>query len=255
MLVGVLGGMGPAATVDFMAKLTLMTNAGSDQEHVPMIVLSDPRVPDRSDAICGKGPSPLPALFAGIEKLEAAGAALIAIPCNTSHYWFRQLSEKARIPIVSIIEATVAATVEQTPNGGRVGIIATAGAIAGGIYQSELERRGLEAETLEESMRNQLVEGGIRAIKAGDLDQGQALLKSGLKAFRRAGCRSVILGCTEASVALDADRPNEGMRLIDSNGALVNQILNRIGRGVVPLPPRRNGFSDPDGAMAVTTSA
>ncbi|MCB1440133.1 MAG: aspartate/glutamate racemase family protein [Nitratireductor sp.] len=254
MLIGILGGMGPAATVDFMSKLTFMTNAGSDQEHVPVVVLSDPRVPDRSAAICGNGPSPLPALFSGIGKLEAAGATLIAIPCNTSHYWYTHLAARTAVPIISIIEATLTATIDETPVGSRVGVIATAGAIAGAIYQKELESEGFIPEVLDPDTRQRLIEGGIRAVKAGDLAQGRALLNSGLEAFRLAGCQSVILGCTEASVALEGTQSAEDLCLIDSNCALVKQVLRKIGRSIKPMPPRHRGHSESRSIMADSAS-
>lgn len=235
MLVGVLGGMGPAATVDFMAKLTSLTEAACDQEHVPVIVLSDPRVPDRSAAICNQGPSPLPALHNGLAVLEAAGAGMIAIPCNTSHFWYETLAAATAIPIVSIIEATIAEASRVTSEGGRVGIIATAGAIVGRVYQQPLEHTGYVAETLDEGVRHDLVEGGIRAVKAGAIDHGRQLLESAIEAFAQAGCESVILGCTEASVALEERISESGsggsqLQLIDSNRALASEILRRLDR-------------------------
>ena len=85
-MIGVLGGMGPAATLDFMAKLLRLTPAERDQDHVPLVVVSDPRVPDRVGPILrGRGESPLAALQAGVRRLERAGARCIAIPCHTAH--------------------------------------------------------------------------------------------------------------------------------------------------------------------------
>lgn len=92
-MIGVLGGMGPAATVDFLAKLVRLTPAHRDQDHIPVVVVSDPRVPDRVGPIMqGHGPSPLDALCRAISTLEQAGAACIAIPCHTAHFWYDQMS-------------------------------------------------------------------------------------------------------------------------------------------------------------------
>ena len=237
MLVGVLGGMGPAATGDFMAKLTAMTEARCDQEHLPVIVLSDPRVPDRSAAICKTGPSPLPALASKLSALEAAGVTLIAIPCNTSHYWYDKLAECVSVPIVSIVEATVSEVARHARKGARIGVIATTGAIIGRVYQEPLARAGYEPVTLAAKTRERLVEGGIRAVKAGEIAEGRALLETALARFAQSGCEAVILGCTEASVALEGDAPelqarNPALKLIDSNRALAIAVLTRTGRGL-----------------------
>src|SRR5690625_2384056 len=104
-VLGVLGGMGPAATADFMAKLAARTRAERDQDHIATLVYSDPSTPDRSDAMLHGGPDPLPALLHGIEYLCSAGVAAIAVPCNSAHYWFAQLSESASVPLLNIVDA------------------------------------------------------------------------------------------------------------------------------------------------------
>jgi aspartate racemase len=108
-MIGVLGGMGPAATVDFLAKLIRLTPAERDQDHVPVVVLSEPRVPDRVGPIMdGRGPSPLDALRRGIRTLERAGAGCIAIPCHTAHFWYDQMVASAHVPILHIADAVLA---------------------------------------------------------------------------------------------------------------------------------------------------
>src|SRR5690606_23936695 len=86
-LIGVLGGMGPLATVDFMQKLVAATPASRDQEHVPALISAIPQIPDRTRAFQGHGASPLPAMLACARRLEAAGAGVIVMPCNTAHIW------------------------------------------------------------------------------------------------------------------------------------------------------------------------
>ena len=90
-MLGVLGGMGPLATADFFAKLVAATSANADSDHVPVLILSEPRIPPRPPAIMGRGESPLPALLARRDQLLAAGATFLAIPCNTAHFWCDQL--------------------------------------------------------------------------------------------------------------------------------------------------------------------
>ena len=133
-LVGVLGGMGPLATVDFLAKLVEESPATRDQEHVPTVVWSVPQVPDRQQAMAGTGSSPLPAMLAGIARLNAAGATRIAIACNTAHHWFDALAAASEAPLIHIVDATLAA-LGPVPAAGPVGLIATRGLVASGLYQ------------------------------------------------------------------------------------------------------------------------
>lgn len=106
-LIGVLGGMGPAATVDLFNKFVTFTAAQRDQEHIPLIISSIPDIPDRTDALMHNGLSPLPVMRDYMHKLEDAGAECIVIPCNTAHYWFKELKDACHIDILSIIDTTV----------------------------------------------------------------------------------------------------------------------------------------------------
>ncbi|NCY26523.1 MAG: aspartate/glutamate racemase family protein, partial [Alphaproteobacteria bacterium] len=107
-MLGVLGGMGPLASAEFMRSLTLQTPALRDQDHLPAILVSDVRVPDRTAARLGTGPDPLPALLRGIRILEGAGCGAIAIPCNTAHGWFDAMQAATALPILHIVDAAAA---------------------------------------------------------------------------------------------------------------------------------------------------
>ncbi len=105
-LIGVLGGMGPAATVDLFNKFVTFTAAQRDQEHIPLIISSIPDIPDRTDALMHHGHSPLPAMRDYMHKLEDAGAECIVIPCNTAHFWFNELKECCHTELLSIVETS-----------------------------------------------------------------------------------------------------------------------------------------------------
>jgi aspartate racemase len=139
--IGVFGGMGPSATVDFMDKLVQLTPAKRDQDHLPVIVASFPQIHDRSRAILGVGPDPLPFLLKGIEFLNSVKVGVIAIPCNSSHHWYEQMSAASKVPILHIAASCVAALGEEA--GQRVAILATRGALASGFYQRALQERGI----------------------------------------------------------------------------------------------------------------
>ena len=229
-LLGVLGGMGPAATVDFLSKIISLTESPNDQGHLPVVAMIDPRIPDRSSAIRGEGPSPEPKLISLIKTLEGAGASAIVIPCNTSHYWYDVMSAATTVPILSMIVATVEGIRATVPVGASVGIMATEGTIGAQIYQKPLLAAGYVPQVLDIDRRTRFVEGGIRRVKAGDMAQGLTLLESALAEFIAEGCTHVILGCTEVSLAFAETLNRAKITLHDSNLILARKTLRHFGR-------------------------
>src|SRR5210317_1191178 len=129
---GVLGGMGPEATVDFMAKVIALTDASCDQDHVRMLVDHNPHVPDRQDAILGDGEDPGPVLAAMAAGLEASGADFLVVPCNTAYVYQDAILAATHIPLISIIGVSIAAATERAPQASRIGVLATDGCIKSG---------------------------------------------------------------------------------------------------------------------------
>jgi len=196
--VGVLGGMGPDATVDFMAKVISLTPANRDQDHIPMIVDNNPAVPNRQAALLGDGEDPSAAIGAMGRRLDAAGADFLVIVCNSAHAFLGQLREATTIPLVSIIETTADACAGYE----KVGILATDGCLASGLYQDALHSRGVETlvpevDELAELMRL------ISRIKAGDrgADVVDAMRALASLMIER-GAQALIAGCTEIPLVL-----------------------------------------------------
>ncbi len=142
--VGVLGGMGPDATVDFMAKVIAATPADKDQDHIPMLVDHDPTVPNRQDAILGDGEDPGPALAAMARRLEAAGADFLVIPCNTAYVFQDAITAAVDIPLVSIIDVSIAEVAGKLPGARAVGLLATDGCLEAGMFQRGLQQQGMQ---------------------------------------------------------------------------------------------------------------
>ena len=167
---GVLGGMGPEATVDFMAKVIALTPGEKDQDHIRMLVDHDPTVPNRQDAILGTGEDPGPAMAAMARRLASAGADFLVIPCNTAYVFEQAIIDAVHIPLISIIDETINAV----PAGcSAVGLLATEGCLRAGVYQRALEARQFEAieptpHEMDELMR------AVYAIKAGKHDASTA---------------------------------------------------------------------------------
>ena len=141
-LLGVLGGMGPMAGAAFAARVVALTPAERDQDHIPLVLWNDPRVPDRSSARLGQGEDPLPAMLRGLRLLERSGADLVAIPCNTAHLWYDQLAAATRLPVLHIVESVCDDLERLGAGGGRVGLMGTAATLQLDLYGEPLRRQG-----------------------------------------------------------------------------------------------------------------
>lgn len=203
-LLGVLGGMGPLATLDFQRRLLEATPAQSDQQQLPSVVWNVPQIADRQNALAGTGPSPLPQLIHGIRVLNQAGASHIAIPCNTAHHWYDALSEASDAPILHIVDATLAALNKEANTPQRVGVIATKGTLDAGWYQRKLAALGMEVITPTPEELAQWFVPGCYAVKRGALKEGGGLVVQQAQALFARGAQKLILACTEVPVALQA---------------------------------------------------
>ena len=199
-ILGVLGGMGPQATNTFYQRIIDRTQAETDQEHLRVLIWSDAKIPDRTAGILA-GPEAAEqvyqALLAGAKLLEGAGCTVLAIPCNTSHYFADRLQAQLRIPIIHMIRETVAAI--QAMGKKTVGILATDGTVQTGIYQKELTAAGLTPVTLPERLQKTVMSIIYDEIKKGETGSREKFGEVDAW-LRQAGCDCAILGCTELSV-------------------------------------------------------
>lgn len=232
-IAGVMGGMGPDATVDFMAKVTAMTDSGRDQDHVHMIVDQDPTVPNRQEAIRTGVDDVSPHLAAMARRLESAGADFLVMVCNTAHVFLDGVRESARIPFISIIEECIAEVERLRPEAAAVGIMATDGCLNTNIYQAAVVASGRTPVTPDEDGVAELMRL-ITAIKAGD--QGRAVA-DGMQAVARAlvdrGAEIIIGGCTEIPIVFEGN--DFAVPVISSTNVLARKTL-ALAQGAEPLP-------------------
>lgn len=224
-VVGVLGGMGPLATVDFLHKMLQATPAASDQDHVPVVVSSIPQVPDRTQAFRGEGASPLAAMVASGQRLVGAGAELVVMPCNTAHLWFDAVQAAVGRPMLHLVDAALGEAAAATAPSARIGLLATDATLASGLYVNRV-RPGVALQWLLPTATEMLddVMPGIAAVKAGQMDAGRERLLRAAHALRRRGAQAIILGCTEIPLVLQpADIA--GAPLIDATAALARQAV------------------------------
>src|SRR4051812_37211170 len=165
-ILGVLGGMGPLASAHFMVRLTQLTPATRDQEHIPAVLWSDPRVPDRTSGKLAGGEDPLPWLLRGIAGLRQAGCGAIAIPCNTAHGWYEAMRDAAGVPVLHIVDAAAAELERTGVPKGRIGVMGTAATLAMGLYQTRLADRGWTCLVPEQDEMERLVAPAIALVKA-----------------------------------------------------------------------------------------
>jgi aspartate racemase len=219
-MIGVIGGMGPLATVDFMHKVILATQAEDDERHVPLLVSNDPRIPRRPAALLGDGESPLPRLIEIRDRLLRAGATALVMPCNTAHYWHAALLADCPVPFPSIIDASCEDVAARLPGGGRVGLVATRATLASGLFTEALKARGLVPVFPSDEATDAWMLPAIALVKAGRLAESGPLMARAVESLRAAGADLVILACTEAPIALQAAASDLEAVCVDSTMSL-----------------------------------
>lgn len=226
-IVGVLGGMGPAATADFFAKLVRATPARVDQDHLRTIIWSDPTIPDRTAALLSGGTDPTPWLLAGARMLRAAGAGVIAVPCNTAHAFLPAVQADVGVPFVHMIEETVLHIRSRHPQVRRVGLLSTTGTQASALYDEALRRHGLEP-LVPSAAAQARVMAGIGRVKAGVVDERTAwLVASAALELSDAGAEALVAGCTELPIAIASSEFS--VPVIDPTQVLAEAVVAAVG--------------------------
>jgi aspartate racemase len=203
-VLGVLGGMGPLASAHFMMRLTLLTPATRDQDHVPAVLWSDPRVPGRTGDHLKGGEDPLPWLVRGIEGLRRAGCRAIAIPCNTAHGWYDAMSNAAGVPILHIVDAAAQELRRLDIAPGRVGLMGTQATLAMRLYQDRLEALGWDCIVPTGEEMERLVNPAIALVKINRVAEAYPPLAEVVRKLAARGAISVVLGCTEIPLGIQA---------------------------------------------------
>lgn len=207
VILGIFGGMGPEATADLYMQILDVTPATKDQEHLPAIIFSNPRVPDRTESIASGAELIKPYLRFSVRKLEAAGASFITIPCNTVHYFYDYMQEAVRIPIIHMIRETAEEVMEKHPGITKVGLLATTGTIESALYHKELEANGFEVLTPSDSIEINMVMKAVYGIKSKtDAQMNEDLLAIAGQHLADRGAELIVLGCTEIPLAYNPAR-------------------------------------------------
>lgn len=207
--IGILGGMGPLATADLFRKITCLTKASCDNDHIRVYIDSNARIPDRTAAILSGGTNPVPEMTSALRHLEACGADCIIMPCNTAHYFLPQLQAKTETPFLSMLAATAKTCAAKFP-GKTAAVLGTKGTLATGLYDRALEAEGVAFILPDEAERDTLMHLIYDVVKASKpLAPEQGTCERLLDGLRARGADYFILGCTELPIVADS-LPVEG---------------------------------------------
>lgn len=233
-MLGILGGLGPMSTVCFYEMLTARTKADADSDHIDMVISSRATTPDRTAYILGRSDhNPLPVMIDDARRLVAFGADLLAVPCNTAHFFYDALRAAVDVPILNIIEETVSVLARMGVR--HAGILATEGTVSSGAYHKACLSHGITVSVPSPEDQKKLnaliydtIKGGIRP-KAEDLARIAAPLL-------REGCERLILGCTELSL-IKRDFTLDDDIYLDSTEILALRTIRCCGKTPVGFPP------------------
>jgi aspartate racemase len=232
-IAGVLGGMGPGATVDFMSRVISLTPADVDQGHARMLVDHNPTIPDRQIDTAEQRAAVQKILAQMAMGLEAAGADFLVMPCNTAHGFYDLAVEKTSIPFINIITETVAAIREFEPEAVNVGILATDACLQANLYQSAIHDAGMSV-LLPSAGEQASVMQLVFKIKSGDQSSDVAHEMSNIaNSLAQRGADVLVAGCTEIPLVISAERMT--VPIISSTEVLAERTV-AICRGTAPLP-------------------
>ncbi|MBC7087412.1 MAG: amino acid racemase [Tissierellales bacterium] len=225
--IGIIGGMGPLATVKLFEKIVLNTSASSDQEHPPILIDNNTKIPDRTNFILKKGEDPRPELIKSAKRLEISGADFLIMPCNNAHYFYEDIISNINIPLLNMIEIAVD-EIKVNYRNKKVGILGTDGTIYGGVYQNLLERENIDFLIPSNSGQKVFMKL-IYSIKKGKYDNNLADIFSEFTNLKNKGVEIFIVGCTELSVAVEIYNLKERIEIVDSLDLLAKRAIIESG--------------------------
>lgn len=227
--VGVMGGLGPMATVYFYDMVVRLTDASIDQEHIDMVIVNRATTPDRTDYIIGKSTnSPSEVLKKDAKKLESFGTDFLVITCNTAHYFYDEIKNSVSIPVLNIIEETVKHAKEQGHK--KLGILATTGNIKTKLYQNMCQKHEIEFMILDKNRQSyimSIIYDDIKSGKSADMNKFNSIVDY----LKENDCDGAILGCTELSI-LKNDNHLDNEFYIDSLEVLAVKTIENCGKKV-----------------------
>ncbi len=227
--VGVIGGMGPEATVDLMRRVLRATPAKDDVDHIRMVVDNNPKVPSRMRAIVeGTGEDPAATMAEMARKLAEWGVDFLAIPCNTAHYYYDQVTSAVNIPVLNMIELTAKTVIAESSGIRTVGLLASTAVLLTQLYDKRFQAKAVDVIHPSSKVQDRLM-AAIRKVKTGRYGQDvRDTLRSAANELVGRRAEVLIIACTELSVIADA--VDVDVKLYDSSQVLAETIV-RMAKG------------------------
>lgn len=225
-ILGIIGGMGPEATVSFYSRIIKMTTVRKDQDHFRVVIDSNSKIPDRTDAILNDGPTPLPALIETAENVRKMGAVVAGIPCITAHYYLDELRSNTDLKILSAIEVLEDKIKKLYPNVKSIGVLATTGTVKSKLFNKQLKDHDILYPS-DDSQKKKVMEAiyGQEGIKKIGINKKSLnLLIAAGNELIDDGAEIIIAGCTEIGVILNADHVN--CPFLDPMDVLAEYMIN-----------------------------
>lgn len=223
LVLGVIGGVGPMATVDFYKKVVELTDASCDQEHIHVLIDGNSQIPDRTASILAGDERPLPFLIDSARRLEAAGADLLVVACNAAHYFFDKLEAACSVPLLNMIELTAR---EAAARGFHcAGLLAVDGTLLSGVYDKAFQSEGLALIHPDENGQRLVMHLIYDEIKAGRPGRPEVLGPT-LDDMAKRGAECFILGCTELPLVFSARRD---LVFLDPSSILAREAIRALG--------------------------
>lgn len=245
--IGIMGGMGPEATAYFYDLILKNTDAASDQDHIHVIINNYTKVPPRTNAILGTGPSPTPFLIDGIEALLNAGADFIVMPCVTAHCFLPEVQREMRFDFVSLVEESARWVNANYPGMKTAGLVSSSGTLVSRLFHEAFSALGIELAAPLESEQKQVMEaifapGGIKSgCSTGPARD--AIIAVARRLVER-GSEAVIAGCTEVPLVL---RPGDlAVPLIEPMRIAAEACIHKAGYRTKPSHHDRTKRDDAD---------
>ncbi len=203
--IGIVGGMGPEATLDLYGEIIRATPAQKDQDHLRVIIDSNPKIPDRTPAIIGEGENPVPAMAVSCRAVQKAGADFVIIPCISAHFFLDELQQQIDLPILSAFDTVSEHIVNRYPQVKTVGLLATSGTVHGGRFAGHLADHGI-ATVVPDTDHQEALMNVIYKIKGPQDSAVRAQCKANLISTAthvvEQGAQGIIAGCTEIPLEL-----------------------------------------------------
>jgi len=239
--IGILGGMGPEATLACYARIIANTPAARDQDHLRVIIDSNPKVPDRTRAILEQGESPFPVLIAGCRALERAGADFIIIPCVTAHFFWEDLLSQSPLPLISLLDTVAEAIAKYHPEIKTVGLLATSGTIQSGIFQRRLAAEHIETLVCDQADQERIMSAIYKVKNSSSRLSRDAITAELVEIAQRLqerGAQGIVAGCTEIPLVLGPEHLT--VPYFDCLLLLARAAIRRAGLEPVPIGEEGN---------------